>query len=191
MLARGLRMGLGLLAVWLGGFLVFLERVPVHPVAAPVPADGVVVLTGGADRLVGGLALLRDGKGRALLVSGVDPAISDAALIDAVAPEAADLFDCCVTLGRKAMDTRGNAEETAVWAYVNGYGSLHVVTAAYHMPRSLAELHRAMPDIRMIAHPVFPRTVRLEDWWHHPNTARLLHGEFAKYLVALARARMT
>ena len=55
-------------------------------------------------------------------------------------------FNCCVDLGYAALDTIGNADETRRWAEALHYDSLIVVTASYHMPRSLAELARAMPN---------------------------------------------
>ena len=68
-----------------------------------------------------------------------------------------------------------------------GYRSLRLVTAWYHMPRSLLEFERAMPEISIIAHPVFPAEARPERWsaWH--RAASLLLGEYIKYLAALFR----
>jgi hypothetical protein len=36
----------------------------------------------------------------------------------------------------------------------------------------------------VIPHPVFPGSVRLDDWWRHPGTVTLLGSEYAKYLLA-------
>ena len=59
---------------------------------------------------------------------------------------AAQRFDCCADLGFMAADTHGNAQETADWARAHRYKSLIVVTANYHMPRSLTRiLRRACP----------------------------------------------
>jgi len=46
------------------------------------------------------------------------------------------------------------------------------------------EFHRAMPEITLIAHPVFPDSVRLRDWWRHPGTLMLLVSEYGKYLLS-------
>jgi len=62
------------------------------------------------------------------------------------------------------------------------------VTADYHMPRSLLEFRRAMPDVEILVHPVFPDQVHRSIWWRSPGTASLLIGEYNKYLLALARA---
>ena len=63
-----------------------------------------------------------------------------------------------------------------------------MVTAAYHMPRSLLELGLVLPDSVLLAHPVFPPQVRLDSWWASPGTAVLVAKEFGKYLLSLARA---
>ncbi len=55
------------------------------------------------------------------------------------------------------------------------------------MPRSLLEFDRALPDIDIVAHPVFPDQVKQEHWWARRATAALLVGEYVKYLGALFR----
>jgi uncharacterized SAM-binding protein YcdF (DUF218 family) len=90
-------------------------------------------------------------------------------------------------LGHEADDTFGNAQETAQWIRGQGFHSLRLVTAWYHMPRSLLEFGRAMPEIDIVAHPVFPAQVKQEHWWAWRGTAVLLISEYVKYLGALAR----
>jgi uncharacterized SAM-binding protein YcdF (DUF218 family) len=90
-------------------------------------------------------------------------------------------------LGHEADDTFGNAQETALWIRGQGFHSLRLVTAWYHMRRSLLEFDRAMPDIDIVAHPVFPDQVKQERWWAWRGTAVLLVNEYVKYLGALAR----
>ncbi len=171
--------------MWLGGFLWYAAKLP-REVADPLRAtDGIVVLPGGAERLEAGLDLLAQGKARKLLVSGVHPGTNRDQLqrLSQLTPE---LFACCVELGKDAADTLGNAIETARWARRQGIGSLRVVTASYHMPRSRVEFRRAIPAARLIAHPVFPAQVRIGNWWRWPGTAALLIGEYSKYLIAVA-----
>ena len=96
-------------------------------------------------------------------------------------------FDCCVDLGYAALDTIGNADETRAWAEARNYESLIVVTASYHMPRSLAELARVLPGTKLIAHPVMPKSFRQEVWWLHVRTTRTLVSEYLKFLPSAAR----
>jgi hypothetical protein len=130
--------------------------------------------------------LLRDGKGRKLFVSGVNQQVDLDELLR-VSGNAPDWASCCTALGHDADNTVGNARETAQWMRQQGFRSLRLVTAWYHMPRSLLELGRAMPGIEIIAHPVFPDEVSQEHWWASRSTLVLLASEYGKYLGALLR----
>jgi len=176
--------------LWAGGFLHFVAGLP-RAVADPDRVtDGIVVLTGTSDRLYAGLDLVRAGKGKRVLITGVDRANDRAALRRALKRGLAE-FDCCADLGWEARDTAGNAREAADWAAKNGYRSLRVVTARDHMPRSLLEMRRVMPDIELVAHPVFSNGPRTTTWKGRAIRASRLVGEFNKYLVSLFRARLT
>ena len=154
----------------------------------PAPADGIVVLTGGEDRLPAAVRLLQAHKGNRLLISGVHQDTTRKVLLERIGGDPA-LFACCVDLGRSAENTIGNAEETAVWATQNDYHSIIVVTATYHMPRTLLELEAASPTTQFIAYPVFPQRVRLKRWWEDPQTTAVLMGEYGKYLASIMRVR--
>ena len=176
-------------ALWLAGLVWFAETLPRAVEDADTPTDGIVVFTGGPQRLQTALDLLAAGKARKTFVSGVAVGISGVD-IQAASQRAPELFACCVVLGYEALDTAGNARETAAWVAGEGYASLRVVTAAYHIPRSLVELGDSMPAVVLIAHPVFPERVRLDSWWSWPGTASLIATEYTKYLVSLLRAAL-
>ena len=55
------------------------------------------------------------------------------------------------------------------------------------MPRSLAEFERALPGTTLIAHPVAARYVNLASWWSDRTSARVLVGEYLKFVLASAR----
>jgi uncharacterized SAM-binding protein YcdF (DUF218 family) len=167
-----------------GGFVGFLSR-PL-PENQAISTDAIVVLTGGPLRLQSGMDLLRDGKGRKLFVSGVNQQVDLDALLR-ISGNAPDWASCCTAVGHDADNTLGNARETAQWMRQQGFKSLRLVTAWYHMPRSLLELDRAMPEIVIIAHPVFPDELTQEHWWLSSGAVLLLTGEYAKYLGALVR----
>jgi uncharacterized SAM-binding protein YcdF (DUF218 family) len=191
---RGLRRGAGLItllaaaaAIGLGiGFVGFVGRVTAEPgMAAPAKADGIVVFTGGRDRIAVAARLLADGKGRRLLISGVNPATPRRDL-EGLSPEIQPLSDCCIDLGREAEDTIGNALETAAWARDHGFATLLVVTSAYHLPRSLTELESALPEASLTGVPVASEGLS-RPWWRDRHVARLLIAEYTKYLASLAR----
>jgi uncharacterized SAM-binding protein YcdF (DUF218 family) len=181
--------GAGVLALWGGGFLWFAAQLP-DAVAAPERrTEAIVVLTGGSGRVGRGLELLEQGRADKLFVSGVHRGVDVAELLR-VSQRAPERLACCVALGHAAETTEGNAVETAQWMQAQGYRSLRLVTAAYHMPRSLLEFRRRMPAVEIVPHPVFPEHVKHEDWWRWPGSTALLIGEYSKYLVARLRAAL-
>jgi len=177
----------GLAAIlFVAGFLVFVYSIHSETPATSTSADGIVVLTGGTERIARGIKLLAEQRASRLLISGVNPKTSRKALADR-APGSAHLFRCCIDIGYKAQDTVGNAKETRQWAFNNGFKSLIVVTSSYHMPRSMAEFHRALPGTVLHPYPVVPASVQAEAWYANPGTARLLLWEYIKFLPAATR----
>jgi uncharacterized SAM-binding protein YcdF (DUF218 family) len=173
--------------LWLGGLVWFADTMPTGIADAATPTDAIVVLTGGSQRFDAGLDLLAAGKAKKLFVSGVHQGVEIADLLH-LAHHAPDWIACCIVLGHVADSTIGNALETAAWMRREGYRSLRLVTAGYHMRRSLFEFTRAMPEMRIIANPVFPEQVKQAHWWAWPGTAMLIVGEYHKYLAAVLRA---
>ncbi len=142
------------IAAWTIGLTIFASTLPnLDNSNQKATADGIIVLTGGKGRLQAGLQLLAEKKGTRLLVSGVHPSVADNDLLQVTkAPE--HLFDCCVDLDRASVDTIDNAEKSAVWATTHGYKSVYLVTADYHMRRSLLLLQGALPNCKIIPYPV-------------------------------------
>lgn len=179
---RAARRTLALLIVaalaWAAGFGWFLDAAGREP-PTPAHADGIVALTGGADRVTTALQLLAEDRAPLLLISGVGHGAEVAALAHGAGldPEA---VAARVTLGRAATTTAGNAAETATWASAHGMRSLFVVTAGYHMPRALLELGRSLPDVALHPVPVQPPAMRGR---RDPGDWRLLAGEYTKFLA--------
>lgn len=189
-MTRGLKWLIGLLATGAGlvglGFVLFASIVMRQPTTETEIADAIVVLTGGEARIGEAARLLRQGRAERLLITGVNPMTGsrDIANLSGLSP---DELACCVDLGYEALNTKGNAEETAGWTRARGYNSLIVVTANYHMPRSLLELSRELPNVKLIAHRVMPQSLQGRGWWSHPGTARILFSEYIKLFPAVAR----
>lgn len=174
--------------IWLAGLWAFASRVEQStPAPEPSAADGVVALTGSSvRRLAVATELLEQGKGKRLLVSGVNRQASRADILD-VTKAGKKVYDCCVDLGFMAADTVGNAQETAEWARAKDYESLIVVTADFHMPRAMLELRSAMPDARLTPYPIVTETLDTPNWWKTAGGARLMVIEYCKYLAILGR----
>lgn len=169
------------------GFFYFSEKISRLSPPDPLPlADGIIVLTGGESRLEAGLDLLAKGRGKRLLISGVNPSTNSQALIR-VTHSDPKLFDCCVDLGHEAVNTIGNAQEATNWVRKNHYQRVYIVTNDYHMPRSLRELNRLMPGTEFIAYPISERSEE-QSWLRQFTQLRLLATEYIKFIGAELQA---
>lgn len=171
------------------GFFWFLTTLDRSEAATGAPADGIVALTGGSQRINDAVDLLVRGRGRRLLITGVNEKTS-LTEIARLNPEGERLFDCCVDLDYRARNTIGNAIGTRRWVQRHGFRSLIIVTSNYHMPRTLVELGSALPSVRLVPHAVVTDQVNPDRWWYEPTTARLLLSEYAKYVVAVLRTKL-
>ena len=119
--------------IFLIGFLIFANSLARTEPLLDLKAEGVVALTGGADRVVDAADFLARGQAKRLLITGVNRATRSSVLAR-ILPISNELFKCCVDLGYQAVDTAGNAAETKLWAETYHIGqSLIVVTSNYQV----------------------------------------------------------
>jgi len=169
--------------LWLAGLAWFVASFDKGTPDAVTKVDAIVVLTGGSQRIDSGLRMLVEGKGKEVFVSGVPPKI-DRAQILRLSPAIPAWVHDHVSLGHAAGNTVGNARETADWLATRHAHSIRLVTADYHIRRSLIEFRRMLPpDIRIIPDPIHP------DYGHFPWRYRihLIVVEYIKYLLSAAR----
>ncbi|MPT47948.1 MAG: YdcF family protein [Sphingobium sp.] len=130
--------------------------------------DAIVVLTGGAGRIDRGLALLQEGAAKKMLISGVDRSVRPHELaLRYKAPE--KLFECCITLGREAIDTRSNAIETAHWLERRGYDTVRLITSDWHMRRAAFELRQTLPREVVLVYDAVPTRPSLSTLFREYN----------------------
>lgn len=173
--------------LWAGGLVWFAGGIDTPSEDPTSPTDAIVVLTGGSQRIDVGFRLLVDGKAKKLFVSGVHEGV-DMSEVLKTSPQTPHWVECCVVLGHSADNTVGNALETAAWLRSEHYRSIRLVTAGYHMRRSLLEFRRLLPaDITIIPHPVFPEAVAPGRFWFSRAGAGVIVIEYVKYLGALVR----
>ena len=170
----------GAIACWAGG-LIWFANATRSPIEVPHPhTDGIVALTGGAGRVELALRLLEGDQADKLLLSGIGGGTDLQTLGRLGGIDTAPLAGR-ITLGRYAASTRGNGQETAAWAQQNHIESLIVVTAAFHMPRALAELRQALPGTRLYPMPVHPAGEHGAAEGH--VSLRLEAAEYTKFLL--------
>ncbi|GEP09572.1 YdcF family protein [Methylobacterium gnaphalii] len=180
---------LGALALF-AGFLLFvstIERMERRPSGR---ADGIVALTGGAQRVGDAIELLAGGYGRRLLISGVNERTSREE-IARLNPSQGRLIECCVDLDYRARNTIGNAIETRRWMRRHHFETIAVVTSNYHMPRTLVEIGHALAEGQSaVPYPVIADGFEIGRWWQDPAVARLVGAEYVKFLAAWLRTRV-
>ncbi len=171
------------IVLWVSGFFVFTASIYYMSEPKIIDSiDGAIVLTGGSNRVSKGLDLMADKKISNLLVSGVhkDVDIQDIMKLwgktDGIPP-------CCITLGREADNTIGNAEEARKWIEFSGIKGVYLITANYHMPRALLEFNHKIPDVKIVPYPVKPENfdIRKSSFW------RTDFIEYHKLLMTLLR----
>jgi uncharacterized SAM-binding protein YcdF (DUF218 family) len=177
---------LAVAVIWLAGLAWFVATGLMQRPDASAKTDAIVVLTGGRLRLEAGLELLAAGKASKLFVSGVNQQVDREGLLRSFGP-LSDRVRCCIVLGHEADNTFGNARETAGWMREEGYRSLRLVTSWYHMRRSLLEFGRALPDARIVAHPVFAQHPDTERLWGWHGAILVVFEEYNKYLATWVR----
>lgn len=178
-------------ALWLAGFIWFMAQIPDQREEHPdVTTDAIVVLTGGSGRLEHGLQLLAEGKGKKLFISGVG---GGATVDDVLRSTPAKLRSAVkwiphsIVIGGEAENTIGNAEETARWVKAEGYDSIRLVTADYHMPRAVIEMTQTLPGVAVIADPVFTADAKPASWLRDKESRGLILGEYHKLVAGKIR----
>lgn len=151
-------------------------------------AARIVVLTGGTQRIAVAASLLQEGAAGQLFISGVGEGVR---LVD-ILPSLPERFSCCVTLGREASDTIGNAREAKTWLDKSNsppqqQERILLVTAHYHLPRALWHFTQLMPEVTWLPYAVEPKGFPLKDWYLTLLGWRLMSVELLKFLVAMVR----
>ena len=176
------------LLLWFG---FTMPQAPADPAAK---TDAIVVLTGGEERLETAYGLLQNGLAGRMFVTGVDRKVTKPELLKRLGDPPQELA-ARIELGFRAANTRGNADETAAWFNSQNMRSLRLVTANYHMRRSLLLFRRALPDAEIVVHPVVPKGLAVAcrpeagancmAWWSELKTARLVARQMLQYGAAM------
>lgn len=172
--------------IYIGGFLVYIAEY--QRVATPLfdKADGIVVLTGGPDRIAEAVRLLSEKHANRLLISGVNEQTDEDDLVRTV-PALQKFMSCCVTIDRDALNTRDNALQTIAWTKQNRFNSIILVTAHAHLPRALFELRVAGGDDLQVSPWRVGGPANPDEWWRDTNTLRAMIIEYTKLIGSISR----
>ncbi len=165
--------------IWVIGFIVFSCYAIGIKYRPTETAEAIIALTGGNDRIKEAIRLLEENKAPRLFISGVHENVTGFHLLKEVSKETQEKIE----LGYMAKTTRMNAIETAEWVQRNNIHSIILVTSFYHMPRSLLEVKRAVPNLKVSPFAVFPKSFGESTDWLHTRYAWQLFLEYHKFLV--------
>lgn len=112
-----------------------------------------IVFAGHISRLCVGLAMLQKGAISHLHISGENMANTPEKLNKACAGNLPGDQYAFISFDN-AKTTHENGLLAAAWAKKNNVTKAYLITESYHMPRSLLEMRRAMPQSTFIAKPV-------------------------------------
>lgn len=167
----------------IGGFLKFTDTVTSYNSGSVAKnASAIVVFTGGNSRIDEAVKLLKEGKGKRLLISGVHQKTTQKTLQEKFHIDES-LFNCCVDIDKQAANTHGNAIETEKWNSMHKFESLIIVTSSYHMPRSLLETQRRLPGVNLTPYPVPTQDFDNENWYKDQHSLNILLSEYTKYVA--------
>lgn len=193
---RVLQTTIVLLLLWIVGLGTFFFTIPQQVMDEQTTTQAIVVLTGGRERLKTGFQLLTAKRANMIFISGVNREETLKSLFKlletsgVIRHEDRGYLASSTYLGYDANNTKENAEETAAWVKKMTIPSLRLVTAAYHMPRSLLELKHLLPQTTIIPHPVFPHGFNGSHWWRKAGAFSLIFSEYNKFLYAFVRIHL-
>lgn len=175
------------MSLWLGGFVVFAQRINSYKVDIDSYTDAVIALTGGRHRIAEAVKMLELGKAKRLFISGVGDGTSWSDIKDAQGLTVDD--DMEIIIGYKAKNTIENAKETLDWVHKNKLKSIRLVTSHYHVERSLVEFSAKDKKLKIIPHPVYSEKVK-KKWWKSWHTFLLIFEEYNKFLYVHIRCNV-
>ncbi len=177
--------------LWSAALVWFLHSMPTERLSAEPKAEALVVLTGGTGRVEHGFAMLAEGAAPLLLISGVGERVTEAEMLAEHATPAIrsriTKISAEIVLDHVARSTVSNADQSVAFLAKRDIRTIRLITANYHMKRSLHEFRAANPELDIIPDPVYPEGFERDTWWVHENTRRLVFSEFYKYFAVLLR----
>lgn len=173
---------------WAYGLFYFVDQIPTQPTISKQKVDAAIVLTGGSKRIAHGFSRVANKLAEELFISGVNDDATPTHIVEQVKRKSRPVPANKITLGYKARTTIGNAEEVQEWIIQHNIRSIRLITANYHMPRSLHEFSLVLPHaVEVLPDPVFPKGFDITRWKEDSNSRRLVMSEYHKWLASHLR----
>ena len=148
---------------------------------------GIVVLTGGKNRIEKGVDLLSKGYGNKLLISGVFmPSEIEAKF--SLEKEKSELFRCCVFFDERSKNTLENAVEVDKWINQNkDIKSIILVSSYYHLPRCIMIFEKKITSkVKIYPKPAVQNVNFRNQFFFH---LRLIISEYFKVIYTIVFIR--
>ena len=148
---------------------------------------GIIVLTGGKNRIEKGLDLLSKGYGNKLLISGVFMPTEIEAKFS-LEKEKNELFKCCVFFDEKSKNTLENSQEVDKWLSENEeIKSIILVSSYYHLPRSIMIFEKKInSNVKIYPKPAIQNINFRNQFFFH---IRLIISEYLKVIYTIVLIR--
>ena len=164
----------------LSGFFGFLYQAKVSTGRHAGTADAIVAFSGDPQRVRTAGLLLAEGHARQLLVVGQDNG-EDTLKLRIKYPA---LSACCIRTNALSRTTSEDASLAQKWIIANGAHSVILVTSAFHVPRAMIELRRALPSMAIEAIGVGGTTSAQDSGDKGAANTHFLIREYFKYVAA-------
>ena len=180
--------------LWFIGLFNYKEKIVTLRKSSFVQATNIVILTGGSNRIKGGLKIINnfnksDLNNIKLLISGTGKGFTKLS-VNKMLSKKNDFYSfikCCVELDSKSKNTYSNAIQTKKWVEKNNINQFILITSNYHMPRALLELKNQMPNIKIFGYPINPSKHEIKNWIYSFETFSLVFIEYSKFQLAKLR----
>ena len=170
------------------GFIVFLMLIKDNysrEVIIDPNSKFIVVATGGSNRILEGINILKKYGNMKMLITGVGEGITKSDIAKAISASKKEIMylKCCVDLGSSAVNTRGNANEAFLWLKKNNSNNSFLVTANYHMPRLINEFKKVDPNFVVNVIPIKPKLDPIKHIYF-PRNFIIVFREYLKFLIS-------
>lgn len=175
-----------LLGVWAGGFWFFVRQIYAYPRDESTKTEAIIVLTGGRNRITEAGKLYNRKLADKLFISGVNKRVSLNQIERRNEISLQAKSRCSLAKGQRYHRQCGRKHGMV---NQNKIKSVRLVTSNYHIPRSLLEFRSRLPELEIIAYPVYSENVQ-QQWWRSWGSFTLLATEYNKYLYVLLTKKL-